>query len=482
MRSDGRINQDHLSNNVNPLKSLMVLAASAVNALTVALIVLNDDRDKFIIIGFHSLSDHFISDAELPLTTSIQGNIFRRGVPVHEACFEGDSSTLGIYSEQESIMAYMAAPVGTRGVLWIDTRKAKSFSDNHLKILLGLARTAQNILELTERVSGHKWIEADLDLIRELLNEDFESTDSYADFFDIAVRLIVDRTKLDGALVAVVLPEKGLCRVLSCQGFSPILKKGRIIRIKQGWIQWALDKQNSVIISGLRGEERSLTIFHPGETIGFEPKSLAVIPWSGLDDCDHGVLVLASRKPSPRFEEGRQTWQFIGHLAGLIRTVSYYKKLIQGVRKYDGESGLLSEGYFRHQTRIAISRVRDRKSNLFLLLVLIENMDELYLALDYSLVRRFLEIFAEKLRILTKRTCLTGKFMTGGFGLMVENLPSDEIRTVTKKAETILGTGRSVVDGNNIHYEVKLGTALFPDECSDLHGLWRKASESLMNY
>jgi len=152
------------------------------------------------------------------------------------------------------------------------------------------------------------------------------------------------------------------------------------------------------------------------------------------------------------------------------------------VRKYDGESGLLSEGYFRHQTRIALSRVRDRKSNLFLLLVLIENMDELYLALDYSLVRRFLEVFAEKLRILTKRTCLTGKFMTGGFGLMVENLPSDEIRTVTKKAETILGSGRSVVDGNNIHYEVKLGTALFPDECSDLHGLWRKASESLMNY
>ena len=72
MRSDGRINQDHLSNNVNPLKGLMVLAANAVDALTVALIVLNDDRDKLIIIGFHSLSDHFISDAELPLTTSIQ--------------------------------------------------------------------------------------------------------------------------------------------------------------------------------------------------------------------------------------------------------------------------------------------------------------------------------------------------------------------------------------------------------------------------
>jgi hypothetical protein len=286
---------------------------------------------------------------------------------------------------------------------------------------------------------------------------------------------------LDGVLVATTLPEKELCQITASAGFSPILTKGRLVRVRQGWVKWALEHNSAVIISGTRGDENALTIFHAGESVGFETHSLAVVPCSGPDDSNKGVLVLASKKANPALEEGRPTWQFLGSLSGLVMTVAHRDRLLQGVRKYDGESGLPSEGYFRHLTRLAVARERERKGNLVLLLALIVNMDELYLAHDHSSIRRFLETFSDKLLLLTKRTCFSGKFTTGGFGLLVENVPSDEMRGMMKKAESIMGSGTSVVEGTHFYYEVDFSVAHYPDDCADIHGLWGKALERLTN-
>jgi len=480
LRSGTHTIPDAVQTDAGSLERFMAIAAEAVDAHTAAVFLANPNRDQLRMAAFQSVSDRLISDATFPVPQSIPGGVFDRGVPVHEAYFAGDPSGLGMYySGQQPIMAYMAAPVGTKGLLWLDTRKVYRFTERHLKILLELARTAEDILGLTERASGLTRRGDRLDLIQGLLPPNWQAMDPEGEFFDKVVRLLVKKGEFDGALLATILPERGLCQVKACDGFSPILTKGRFVRIRQGWVKWSLEHDSSVIISGLRGDERTLTIFHTGETMGFETKSLAVIPWCGPDDFNRGVLVLASKKTSPRLEEGKPTWQFLGSLAGLVRTVAHSDKLMHSVRKYDGESGLANEGYFRHLTRLALSRERERKGNLLLLLVSIVNMDELYLCHDHSRIRLFLETFTDKLLLLTRRKCVTGKFSTGGFGLFVENVPSDEIRAITKKAESIMGTGTSVIDGEHIYYEVESASAHYPDDCTDFHGLWTKALERL---
>lgn len=478
--SGQRIVTDSIPGYSGPLEGFAAVAADAVEALTAAIFLRDSTGDQLVVVAFHSNSDKFISDAKLSISNSVVGQIFSRGLPVHQPYIEGDLSALGIYhSGAGPIMAYMAAPVGTKGLLWLDTRKAYCFSGRHLRILLELAATAERILDITERSSGLNRRDQELELLQSLLPPNWQVNDPEADFFDKMVQLLKEKIRLDGALVATTLAEKDLCQVTASAGFSPILTKDRPVRIRQGWVKWALEHDSAVIISGTRGDENALTIFHSGESVGFETRSLAVVPWAGPDDSAKGVLVLASKKANPLLEQGRPTWQFLGSLSGLVRTVAYRDRLLQGVRKYDGESGLPSEGYFRHLTRLSLAREREKKGNLVLLLVLIVNMDELYLAHDHFTVRRFLETFSDKLLLLTKRKCFSGKFTTGGFGLLIENIPSDEIRGIMKKAESIMGSGTSVVEGTHFYYEVDFASAHYPDDCADIHGLWATALERL---
>jgi predicted signal transduction protein with EAL and GGDEF domain len=121
----------------------------------------------------------------------------------------------------------------------------------------------------------------------------------------------------------------------------------------------------------------------------------------------------------------------------------------------------------------------DRKGNLFLFLTEICNIHDLYVSMDHILVRRFLQNFVDKLQVLTKRSVVIGKFKSGGFGLAVESMPSDEAIAVTKKAASLLEGGVAVIDGYEVRYEAKFGSVFYPDDAPDLRRLWKSAQDRL---
>lgn len=479
MRTDHRIASGLQVEVSNPLQGFMSLAATAVDAFTVALLITDSDHGSFKVVAYHSLSALFDARVAIPLKSTVIGRMFTGALPIHNAYFDGDSSALGIYSGREPITAYMVSPVGKHGLLWVDTCRAYKFTAKHLKLISELAQTSAQLLELSHVMERNDLILKELELLRCILGGEPGDRTPEGDFFPEVVASLVRLGIADAALIATVKSDAKLCRIISCEGFSPLLKKGRLVRIRQGWIRWSLDKEAPVLISGSSGGERSLTIFHPGETIGFEVRSLAIIPWQGMDDMDHGVLVLANWKPSSHLEAGRKTWSAVAQAIGLAHKTAFQAMVIRKMIKYDGESGQLNEGCFRQEAGKAFSRVRDKKGNLFLLLAQITDMDELYMSLDHETVRSFLAAFTDKLRILTKRAFVMGKFMTGGFGLFIENMPRDEERVLTKNAQSILGAGQLRIDHRYVACTVRIATAAFPDECEDLQSLWEKAMERL---
>jgi len=480
MRKSQRIVPHSGLDSSSSVEGFVKLAAASMEAHSVVLLVLAGAyQDRLRIVAYHSVSDRLLPNAEVSIEHSTIGEMFRKGMPVYEADPERSMNDIPLYSGSVDITSYVAVPLGSWGLLWVDTQQTSGFSAKHLRIVLQLALVAPGISEL-KRLAGNRGNpEQKIQLLTNLLGADGRRRLDPSVLIDGVVQDIIAKMPVDGAILAEAIPGRDLLKIIACAGFSSLVEKGRVVRLKRGWAQWALENESSVIISGVRAADGPLALFHAGENLGYEVKAIAVVPWSEVDEIGRGILAVVSRKPSHTIKYDRDTWYFLARLVGLLRSISSREALVRGVRRYDSESGVLNESAFHHYIRSGFVNAVDRKANLFLLLTDISNMDDLYLSLDRILVRRFLQNFVDKLKVLTKRSAAIGKFKSGGFGLAVEGMPSDEAISVMKKATSLMEGGVAVIDGYEVRYEAKFASVSYPSDAQDVRGLWKAAREKL---
>ncbi len=461
-----------------PFAGALQLLSESLDAQTVAIFLIDQDFAMLDLIASKSRRKDFIRSVRRPLGDSLIGGIIQRGLTVSES-IKGDMySRLGLYSSAGPEAVYLAVPFGTNGLVWIDREGIDRFAPDQIRLASFTAAMVSDILELYTGAVRTRDSATDLGILTSLTDTDDRAVESSNIRLDDIVTRMTLSNACDGALAALSTENGELCRIVSVSGFSGALSKGKVVRLRQGWAKWAIEKMRPAIISGLKGDETSLPIFHPGEAIGFSVKSLAVIPWYGFDQID-GVLVAASRSSGIEWESKRSLWMFLASLVGLIRRLEVSGKVLKGVRRYDGESGVMSEGYLRNQLRAAFERQAAAGGSFFVLLARINNLDSLYLDHEYTTMNRFLGIFCEKLSMSTKRQVLAGKLFTGCFCIGVENLPSSEVDTLTRKASALLGQGLSNVDGVDIRHEVDFGWALYPHDTITFQELMNKAQNRL---
>jgi GGDEF domain-containing protein len=462
-----------------PLHDFVVLSANVMEAHTVALFLEDPSLGCLRMAAAWSLSNHLVHGAVVSLADTVLGRKYLGGQPEAELHFEGDSTALGMYSHPEPIRAYMTAPVGSRGLLWTDTRQAYRFTGKHLKIFSDLARTAENLLQVSGHAAAfHEALEAAA-VMRRLLAYSREPADRTASLLDAVVRMVVEKMGFDGALTAVRIPNSDLCRISACCGFPPFIQIGRRVRFRQGWVKQALDSRGPKVARARVPGDPDVVAFHAGERFGFPVRSLAVIPWSLEDQGAESVLVVASANPGRMTRKRSEPLESLTELMRLIQVASFRKRLLCGVRRYDAESGVLNEGAFSLESREMLSRARDKGGSLALVLTEISHMGRIYLEHDPATVNRFLEMITDALRVLQPRPCIVGKFKTGGFGLLVENAKEQENHLLFKKAPSLFGTGYMGVGGWEIRYGMAMAVAHFPGDCFDLDGLWSTALDRL---
>lgn len=453
------------------LQDFVALAANVTDAFTVALLLLDGSGKRLNMAACHTLSDHLAADLSVPIDSTMIGQLFSRGVQFHEPYFEGDCMELGIYNQQEDIRAYMTAPVGDNGILWMDTRKAYRFTAKSLKLLTELAANCRHMVELTKlRAQEENRARCD-QLVHELLPAWSSLAGLPNQGLDHAVEKIFEMGDFDGALTVVRDAERGLLEITACAGFSHWVRKGRLVRESPGWITWALEHRNPVLIPQVQQDDEQAVVFHGGERFGFEVRSLAVIPWTCRDG--EAALVLAGRNRNPLLEDNRTFWQFVGNIVGFLHSAACTEKVMSKVRRYDGESGLVSEGYFREVSRHAFERAKENGTGLLLFLTQLRDIDLLYLKHEHSVVNRFLEAFSDRLSLAARGRGERGKYRTGGFGLVLEGVDSHEASTIASTAESVLRSDSLQIDGTTFQCDVDVAYAHYPSECRDHMALWQ---------
>ena len=204
------------------LQDFAALAANVTDAFTVALFLADHSGKSLQMAACHTLSDHIPAGLSIPVDSCTIGQLFSRGVQFHEPYFEGDSMEIGLYNQPEEIRAYMTAPIGDRGLLWMDTRKAYRFTAKSLKVLTELAAGCRHMVELTElRLRESHRSQCD-SLIRAFVPHWSELAGLPNQGLDHAVQTILDVGGFDGVLAAVRDADKGLLEIIACSGFSPL--------------------------------------------------------------------------------------------------------------------------------------------------------------------------------------------------------------------------------------------------------------------
>ena len=231
------------------------------------------------------------------------------------------------------------------------------------------------------------------------------------------------------------------------------------------------------MIPEVKQDDDRVIVFHVGERFGFDIKSLAVIPWSCREK--EAALVVAGRSRNALLEDNQPFWQFVGKAVGFVHSAACTEKVMSRVRRYDGESGLISEGYFREVSRRLFDRAREKRTGLLLLLTQLEEIDRLYLEYDHSMVNRFLEAFSDRLSLAARGRGERGKYRTGGFGLIIEGVDADEAVTIAATAESVLRSGPLEIDGAAFQCRIDAAHAHYPSECRDHTGLWQQALSKL---
>lgn len=455
-----------------PLNDFVALAANITDAFTVALFLLDESEQCLRMVACQSLSDHILPDVRLALDTGTVAGLFAKGVPFHEPYFEGDATEFGFYGIPEEIRAFMTAPVSSRGLLWMDTRKAYRFTAKSVKLISQFAANCRHMVELSE-LKRFADVRSRCDrLIQELLPEQSALPRMAHLGLAQAVEKIFEIAGFDGVLTAVRDVERNLVEITASAGFSHWVRPGRLVRGGPGWVSWALEHRSPVFLPLIRREEDPAILFHAGERFGFKVGSLAVVPWTCREQ--DAVLVMAGRTRNPILEENQWFWQFVAGLLSFIHSTACAEQVMSKVRRYDGESGLISEGYFREVTRALFSRARERGTDVALFLAQLKDVERLYVELDHSIANRFLQAFSDRLFLAAKGRGERGKYRTGGFGLVIEGLDVREAGLISENIRSALGSGRLEIDGSEIPYDFEVAYAHYPSECDDHVGLWRK--------
>ncbi len=117
------------------------MVADLLDAHTAALFLSDRTDHRFLELrAYHSLSDHIMPWSVIERGEGLVGWVYKEQRPLHVNRFDHDSATLGIYSEDVGIRAFLAVPLPDRlGVLMVDTRDRHGFPEKLQRILARLS-------------------------------------------------------------------------------------------------------------------------------------------------------------------------------------------------------------------------------------------------------------------------------------------------------------------------------------------------------
>ncbi len=264
------------------LDQLVQTVANFFDAHTAALFISRSEASILDLVAIESICPHIVSNCRIRVGRGLIGWVARENKCLNVTEFGRDTRTLGLYSKDVGIKAFMASPLPEgRGVLMVDSRNRYAFPEKRQKILNDCAILAYELYlshkmkkELYFFRTWRKWFltpHSDLTAALEALKS----------VFGLKWGLVINREQ-EGCPMRLV--------ALSRPKDAGLIKQGMVIKGSQGLSGWVLDHKRHLVLAKR----------HPG------PKTFILYPEEPIE---LGSLTIGIYQPDGK---GANAWIFTG--------------------------------------------------------------------------------------------------------------------------------------------------------------------------
>ena len=128
------------------LRHLVQVVANLFDSFTAALFVRSPHEDSLDLVAWESLSPYIVPACRIEIGQGLIGWVAREKKRLHVTHFDRDTRTLGIYSRDVDIKAFLAVPLPHgEGVLMVDSKNRYAFPEKKQRILEDCATMALDL-------------------------------------------------------------------------------------------------------------------------------------------------------------------------------------------------------------------------------------------------------------------------------------------------------------------------------------------------
>jgi len=267
------------------LERLVRLVANVFDSFTAALFVRSHQGNDLHLVAWESLSPYIVPGCNIGIGQGLIGWVAREGKRLHITHFDRDTKTLGIYSRDVGIKAFLAAPLlCSEGVLMVDSKNRYSFPEKKQRILEDCAIVAsdlwsswKNHRELQFYRRWYKWHHGLSGKIGHLLT-------SLKELLGLKSGLVAFHERDNS--VFIIKATIGLPQEISLEG--------QCFNVGKGLVGWLLRYRKHLMLSRYGADKHKSYFLWPGEPfdrgpvlIGlFQPIETGTLVWILTGDTD----------------------------------------------------------------------------------------------------------------------------------------------------------------------------------------------------
>ncbi len=128
------------------IRRFLNMVANFFDAHTAALFIFKEESQSLEMVACQSLSRHIVPECQVKPGQGLIGWIVKEDRPLHVTRFTKFTNTLGIYTKNVGIKAFLGAPLPKgKGVLMVDSKSQWAFPEKKERILLDCAAVAADL-------------------------------------------------------------------------------------------------------------------------------------------------------------------------------------------------------------------------------------------------------------------------------------------------------------------------------------------------
>ncbi len=436
--------------------NLVKLVVNVLDAFTVAFFLKTDD-DEYRLFTWFSLGDTVNPAASFFPGQGIIGWVAKERKPITVKEFSHDTATLQLYSTQENLKSFMAAPVlrGERmiGVLTVDSKRQYVFTDKHQKLLQDFAVIfAQETVRHEER--WNLWQEAgNLEAIQEVVREMAASekmTHIVAALYQNINKLVPN----EKFIFALKASEEGKFHILARQEAGGDELRKIPLEMDRSLMGWVVRK-NQPLNHHVLGESRQEFELDGGERR--EYRSFLGVPMVVRKHVI-GALGVLSVRPNCFTAADERILAILGSVAASYVAGSYAYGISLISRKVDSLTGLGNYLYLNEK----IDGVGDGHGAL--LALDIRDFSRVTREFSVSAADNALVEIASFFKRVVDKSGYVARYYGDVFLIFLKDHSRDDARSAAANLLDLLRAKNFFIDDTKTVFEGNIGIAFYPDD------------------